>query len=164
MKRAIIVVAGLLLLLLLLFHFYCLDGIHGFLLRVTDPDDEDTAFAEGYSEGAFRWLRNGATREEILGSLGPPLAKVWDYIAGGGVQIRFRIEAGRVSEIIFDRTQTEQTVNIGDAVEDVIARLGPPSQEDWIYSYSPSNSSYRERSLTLENGILTQKWHDFYID
>ncbi len=162
MRRALIC-ALLGVLSIVVMHLYFLDGFPGLVLRFIDRT-EDTVFAAGYREGTFRWLRKGTTGEEILVSLGPPLAQVWDYEIEGEPRVSFRIEAGRVSEVFFNQTHIEQTVNIGNTTEDVIARLGHPNREAWIYSVSPSDSSYRRRSLILENGILVQKRHLFYVD
>ena len=161
--RRVLVCALVGVLLIVVVHLYLLDGLPGLVLRFIDSS-EDTVFSASYSEGTFRWLRKGTTEEEILDSLGPPLAKVWDYDVEGDTRVSFRLEGRRVSEVFFDRTHKEQTVNIGDTSEDVIARLGHPNREAWIFSVSPSDSSYRRRSLILENGILIKKRHSFYVD
>ena len=58
-------------LVLLGFHYYCLDGISGWLL--SRFYDEDTPYAPGYSDSAFRKVREGMTEDEVRDLLGQPL-------------------------------------------------------------------------------------------
>jgi len=60
---------------LTLLNNYLLDGIHGwFASTVLDfGKDEDTEYAPGYSDQAFRTIKVGMTTQEVLAILGPPL-------------------------------------------------------------------------------------------
>jgi|SRR6267142_1587536 len=58
-------------------HYYLLDGLDGwFISTVLSPAvPQDTEYAAGYSDRAFRRVRVGMAASEVLALLGPPLDK-----------------------------------------------------------------------------------------
>ena len=86
-KRLVVVgLAGLLVLLAL--HVYLLDGIDGWFFSKLAVGGEHTRYASGYTDSAFRSVRVGMSKDEVLGLLGVPLntwfldperLEVWAY-------------------------------------------------------------------------------------
>lgn len=143
-------------------HLCLLDGLPGLVFRLLD-NREDTVFSQGYCAATFWWLHKGASEETTTHLLGSPLAMIWEYTANSG-HIAFRIEDGAVSEMYTLSSGTSCAVDIGESSRGVIERLGEPDREAWVYSESPSGSSYRIRLLIFEHGILTEKRHSYYAD
>jgi len=54
-------------------HLYLLDGIDGWFF--SSGFTEDTEYAPGYSDKAFRKLRIGMSTGDVVALLGPPLEK-----------------------------------------------------------------------------------------
>ena len=71
-KRTALVVT-LIVLSLAAVHRYHLDGLNGWLLSL--GAEEDTEYAAGYSDKAFRNVRSGMTEANVLALLGEPLEK-----------------------------------------------------------------------------------------
>jgi hypothetical protein len=93
-----------------------LDGYSGWFISLL-ASVEDTVYAPGYSDGAFRRLRIGMSEQEVAGLLGEPLEKYdtdpdlhggflrgWKYARSANDQsyrvrcVRFR--EGRVADVI----------------------------------------------------------------
>ena len=72
-------------------HTSLLDGLHGRLLSLALATD--TEYAKGYSDDAFRRVRLGQGKEEVLGLIGEPLFKRSDA-------------TGRKERWIYSRSQT----------------------------------------------------------
>lgn len=64
-------------------HNSLLDGLDGWFLTTVLGlgKDEDTEYAPGYSDQAFRKVRIGMTAREVIATLGPPLDKA--NLSGG---------------------------------------------------------------------------------
>jgi hypothetical protein len=97
-------------------HWYLLDGLDGWLFSL--GVEEDTNFAAGYSDEAFRALRKGMRSDDVQRLLGPPVSKVG---AEGGIDL-------------------------------------------WRYSWSPSNSTYRERDVFFRDGSVIRIESGMYLD
>ena len=78
-------------------HFYPLDGLDGWLIGLTLT--EDTVYAAGYSDAAFRQVRVGMTADTVLGILGRPLRVRTDPYA-------LRSRAGEASDECWAYTLT----------------------------------------------------------
>lgn len=84
MKYGLIAKLVLALIFVLVFtHFlwfdkFLLDGLHGLLNGLLG---EDTYYSEGYSDAAFRKLRQGMTKDQVYSLLGEPLSR---YPVHGG--------------------------------------------------------------------------------
>jgi hypothetical protein len=53
------------------FHFYLLDGLDGFIRSRLFTDD--TVYAVGYSDSAFRFVRVGMSKSDVEDLLGPAI-------------------------------------------------------------------------------------------
>jgi hypothetical protein len=75
-KRSVLLyggVAAVLLMGLAVLHYLSVDGLHGRLLNLCLITD--TEYAKGYTDGRFREISVGDTREKALAVLGEPLIK-----------------------------------------------------------------------------------------
>jgi hypothetical protein len=70
-KLGVVGVAGAMVLLAL--HLYLLDGINGWVFSKLAVGGEDTQYASGYTDSAFRAIRVGMPKEKVRELLGPPL-------------------------------------------------------------------------------------------
>lgn len=90
---------------LTLIHKRMLDGLDGWFASTVlgFGKDEDTEYAFGYSDQAFRRIKIGMTAEEVIGTLGPPLDKA--DLSGGLETWRWarsrRDQSYRVRVILF---------------------------------------------------------------
>ena len=68
---------------LMFIHNYMLDGLDGWFASTVlgFGKSEDTEYALGYSDQAFRRVRTGMTPREVIATLGPPLDKA--NLSGG---------------------------------------------------------------------------------
>lgn len=73
---------------LMLGHSFLMDGLDGWLLGLTLT--EDTVYAAGYSDSAFRQVKIGMTADAVVSILGDPLRFRSDPYA-------LRVRAGRTS-------------------------------------------------------------------
>ncbi len=78
-------------------HFYLLDGLDGWLF--SQGLTEDTVYADGYSDSAFRRVRIGMTVDTVLKLLGEPLRVRTDDYA-------LRSRAGESSDECWAYTKT----------------------------------------------------------
>jgi outer membrane protein assembly factor BamE (lipoprotein component of BamABCDE complex) len=174
MRYKEIILKGILLSLItagsiLLLNFYLLDGIVGCF--VSSFFKEDTLYAPGYSDAAFRRISKGMARQKVFDVLGSPLGEAWSY--GDSPWIFF--EEGKVtktSNVFPEKSVNKQ--NYSEALfkqikknmtrEEVLHVLGPPLTESWIYSTSPGDMSYRMRTITFVDEKVKDICHEFYID
>ena len=82
---------------LTLMHFYLLDGLDGWLF--SQGFTEDTIYAAGYGDAAFRRVRVGMTADTVLSILGDPLRTRTDPYA-------LRSRAGETSDECWAYTKT----------------------------------------------------------
>ena len=113
------------------------DAIAGFLLR------EDTAYAPGFSEAAFRTITPGQSEDDVQRVLGRPFREFWFYTPPdprppderpappqqGCLGVRF--EGGVVVSMHDAGACTARGVGIGRSPVDVRARLGAPLESCW---------------------------------
>lgn len=98
---------------------YLLDGVDGWFFSKLAVGVEDTQYASGYTDGGFRAIRIGVSKEEVLGILGSPLKvwsddreglEIWGYTSTPSdsnyrirvVQFRGGVVVGKVSEFYVD--------------------------------------------------------------
>ena len=98
---------------------YLLDGIDGLFFSKLALGGEDTQYASGYTDGGFRAIRIGVSKEEVLGILGSPLKlwpdeheglEIWGYTSTPSdsnyrirvVQFRGGVVVDKVSEFYVD--------------------------------------------------------------
>jgi inner membrane protein len=142
------------------------DAIKGVLLR------EDTSYAAGFSETAFRTIRPGLTESEVRGLLGSPYQEWWFYTAPDdrppderpaardGCLI-IRLQDDRVVSAYAHSQCVSRGINAGLTRLDLRQRLGPPLESCWQYSWSPAGTAHRSRQVCFTNGtvhLIVRKW------
>ena len=138
-------------------HRSLLDGIDGWILERLYA--EETEYATGYSDQAFRGITPGLTERETLSALGPPLLESWFYEKPN--------EAAHV--IIFDEVghvspSSQSTRLVGGSKSDVLNVLGEPMMRTLIYSRSRHGGSYRIRSVEFRGSSVARTIHSYYWD
>ncbi len=134
----------------------------------------DTEYAVNYSESGFAQVQFGDTKEEVLRTLGQPLARVrraafecWvfqDELSGTALQVWF-LEDGAVADgwgndLLPDSmlqllAQLRRTRSGPQEVEAVLglptAKYRSHEVEWWLYTRSPSSSNYHQRSIGFDS-------------
>ncbi len=148
-------------------------GVTVWLAASTDPVRErlmsvalreDTEYANGFSESAFRTIAPGQPLTQIRERSGEPLEQGWFYfvepdagrmppcpalfIASGRVIVepRARGPASAMCE--------KAGVRVGMPVADVIHLLGQPVGMCWSFTRSPSHAYHRARVVCFESGTV----------
>ena len=165
MKRrtfTIAILIGCVGLLTLWAHRSFLDGIDGWILEHIYADD--TEYATGYSDQAFRAIARGQTEREIRSALGPPLVESWSYEKPNHeAHVIIFDEAGHVAPSI-QSTYPDVKRLVGGAKSDVLNLLGEPTIRTFIYSRSKGGGSYRIRSLEFRGSSVARTIHSYYWD
>jgi inner membrane protein len=137
------------------------EAIVGFVLR------EDTAYASGFTEMAFRTVTVGTSDDEVRGLLGTPVEESWFYSPRGQpfqsaltrsaaarqdecLAITFR--AGTLATAIDRDACQTRGIESGKSPAYVERMLGTPAESCWRYSWSPRNRHHRMRMLCFLNG------------
>jgi hypothetical protein len=143
-----------------------LDAIKGVFLR------EDTSYAEGFSERAFRTIRPGLTETEVRDVLGSPYQEWWFYTepddrppderpAARNACLIIRLQDDRVASAYEDSRCVARGITVGLTRLDLRQRLGPPHESCWQYSWSPAGAAHRSRQVCFTNGtvhLIVRKW------
>ena len=120
-----------------------MDGLRGLLLAW----DDNTVYAAGYSDRAFRQVRSGMGLDEVRGLLGEPV----------GCWLRIRDAHRRF------QPDLKWFAWSPDCAEQIAA--DPTRLEVLCYSDSdPHDSSFRRRDVLIENGTVVRKFTEFYGD
>lgn len=133
-----------------------LDGFGGVFGALIDPPD--TAYAAGYSDKEFSALQPGMSQTEVVKRIGAPLEQTWVYgcytvaFAWNGKQYQSSPRGCAVKAIAGTPTR-----------EEVLRLRGEPKTMVWLYSVSPSRSSYRVRAIWLEDGRVVRKDASYYF-
>lgn len=150
---------------LFLLHSYFLDGLDGILFELLY--ERDTAvYALGYTDRAFRQIKQSMTSQEVLSLLGVPLEEQWYYRQEQGTfRIWFDKEYVGDDPFYFYTTEkTRSSVQKGMTKTEVLNLLGNPTKKYWIYSKSSDSGSYRVRVIILRDDKVAKKIHEFYVD
>jgi hypothetical protein len=146
------------------------EAVVGFVLR------EDTVYAGGFSEQAFRAVTPGAPAAEVKRLLGVPLAENWIYsprnqpfqpartrstssLAGECLVIRF--EAGVVATALDRNACDTLGIRAGMLPVQVEQRIGLPPESCWRYSRGSREGHYRMRMVCFLNGnveTIFRRW------
>jgi inner membrane protein len=137
------------------------ESIVGFVLR------EDTAYASGFSEKAFRTITPGMSDRDVRRLLGAAFAETWFYSPEGQPFqpamtrsasslpdgcLAITLEAGAVATT-FDRDACRKRgVERGQSYADAERVLGAPPESCWRYTRSPGNRHHRLRMVCFLNG------------
>jgi inner membrane protein len=147
------------------------EAIMGLVLR------EDTAYATGFSETAFRTITPGMSDQEVRRFLGLPIGESWFYSPRGqpfqpamttsaaSIQdecLAVSFNAGAVATAI-DRDACQKVgIERGMSVSDVERLLGSPPESCWRYSWSPRNRHHRMRMVCFANArveLVFRQWN-----
>jgi inner membrane protein len=123
----------------------------GFFLR------EDTAYASGFSERAFRDVAVGQSEEAVRRLVGEPVEESWLYlpdgVAAGETAVVailpscfvIRFANGVVVSADDEAMCTRRGIRTGMSRTDVARLGGEPSESCWRYTWSPGNQHHRVR-------------------
>jgi outer membrane protein assembly factor BamE (lipoprotein component of BamABCDE complex) len=170
MKMTVLKILGLLILVgisgLIALHVYLLDGLHGWFFSSGEgPFEEDTVYAPGYSDKAFRRVKRGMSEQEVLNILGSPLGESWCYEKTEHERFRIWFADERISYVYIYHSDTDSPqVHEGMEKTRVLKMLGNPTKKSWVYSESPGDKSYRVRVILFKDDNVTKKKHYFYLD
>jgi inner membrane protein len=147
------------------------EAMVGFVLR------EDTAYANGFSETAFRTITPGMSDQEVRRLLGVPIGESWFYSPRGqplqpamttsasSIQdecLAVSFDAGAVSTAL-DRDACQKVgIETGMSLSDVERLLGSPPESCWRYSWSPRNRHHRMRMVCFSNArveLVFRHWN-----
>ena len=143
------------------------NGIMGFLLG------EDTKYTPGFSEAAFRTIAPGRPESEVRALLGRPFGEFWFYTPADPrppderpapterACLIVRFEAGVVAAVQDMAACRARGVGVGLSPIDVAKQLGSPTESCWQYSWSPGQTTHRERLVCFANGkvqTVVRKW------
>ena len=160
--RAVVITA--LIALTLWFHSWSLDGFRGLAFGVLF--DEDTSYANGYSNRSFRRIRVGMTKEQVEALVGLPLGETWSYEVTRPRQrcTSVHVRNGQVKSFAFSDCE-QLGIRIGMPVTAASSHLGAaPDIIYWLYSESPSSTHYRERVVRFSRNHVIGVDTGWYFD
>jgi len=146
------------------------DAIVGVFLR------EDTAYASGFSEEAFRTIKPGESDNEVRRLLGAPVGEGRFYAprdqpSQSAIEtsalslphecLSVRFEAGVVVRALDLDACKKVGIETGMSTMDVDQRLGAPSESCWQYSSSPRDAYFRLRMVCFSNdrvAMVVRQW------
>jgi inner membrane protein len=147
------------------------DAIVGFVLR------EDTSYASGFSEKAFRTIAPGMSKAQVRRLLGAPIGESWFYSPLGqpfqpavtrsassfeDQCLTVNFDAGAVATALDAEACKKVGIETGMSLRDVERLLGSPPESCWRYSWSPRNRRHRQRMVCFLNGrveIVFRQWN-----
>ena len=136
------------------------DALVGFFLR------EDTAYASGFSEEAFRMIKPGQSDKEVRRLLGTPAEegrfyRPRDQPGQSAIEtsalslphecLSIRFKAGVVVRTLDVDACKQVGIETGMSTIDVDQRLGTPSESCLRYSWSPGDRYFRLRMICFLN-------------
>jgi hypothetical protein len=144
------------------FQRWSLDGLQGVALSALLH--QDTAYADGYTDRAFRMVRAGMAEEQVRTLLGPPFGVTWSYRVTrpkGCTSVHFR--NGRTRSWVFDECE-KLGIRRGLLIADAGPLLGTPDEVYWLYSESPSDTHYRTRVIRFSKSRVVGIIKGWYLD
>jgi len=146
------------------------DSILGFALR------ENTSYASGFSDAAFRSVTPGMSEQDLRGLLGAPYREDWYYpprdqpalrageaFAGAAWRecVGMRFEYGFTVSTIDQDSCGNLGLWIGTSLDDARRVLGPPREACWGYTWSPTGAFHRLRLVCFLNSrvdVVLRRW------
>ena len=146
------------------------DAILGFALR------ENTSYASGFSDAAFRSVTPGMSEPEVRSVLGAPHVEDWYYPPRDQPTLRaeevsvasisrecvgLRFEYGFVASAFDEDSCGDLRLWIGTSLDDARRVLGPPREACWSYSWSPTGAFHRLRMVCFLNSrvdVVLSRW------
>jgi inner membrane protein len=137
---------------------------------------DNTLYADGYSEDAFRRIYVGEAEGDVRGRLGEPLAESWYFMPPGlpyqsamevgAAQLPrgclgVRLKAGVVEEALFRDLCLNRGVGEGSSRDEVRRSLGEPSESCAEYSHRGGSEHFRLRMVCFLRGkveVVFRRW------
>ena len=141
-------------------HYNSLDGLRGFLGSFIL--EEDTVYAPGYSDRAYKKVKIGMAKNDVFETLGAPLMESWEYAGNVSCLMWFRDDVVCGFYYSFGN-KAEEKIEEGIKKADVLKLYGRPYEESWIYSEG-RGKSYRMRKVIFRDNKVVEKIHKFYAD
>jgi hypothetical protein len=144
------------------------DAIAGFVVR------DDTVYAAGFSESAFRAVGTGQSERDVRQALGPPLIEYWVYLPPDAAPpseraapseprcIEVTFENGAAVAMFEREACRARGVHRGATTDEVTRLLGPPLESCPQYTRSPRHGTFRERLICFANGrvrSVVRRWN-----
>ena len=138
---------------------------------------EDTAYAPGFSEAAFRSIRRGQSKADVSRLLGTPFGQTWVYgskgqhaesaesVAAAAIQdecLAMRFEAGVVVTALHGAACERHGIRRGASLSDVERVLDAPAESCWHYTWSPGNRRHRIRMICFADSqveSVIRRWN-----
>jgi hypothetical protein len=139
-------------------HLLSLDGLDGWLLATFYEDD--TEYANGYSEAGFKNVRIGSSAAEVIALLGPHLGEAWGFEASDREYAQVSLDRDSRVEYVWPRGR----IRIGISIGELHSLMGPPDLKILSYTRSPNDRSYRVRVIHMRQGRVSEKLHHYYLD
>jgi outer membrane protein assembly factor BamE (lipoprotein component of BamABCDE complex) len=162
MIKRILLVVLLLALAIAALHAYSLEGIDGWFF--SRHFAQDTEYAPGYTDRAFRQVHRNMTEEQVRNVLPAPLGEVWIYEDRGPALASVDFAGERVESVRPGTVPKLQTVRPGMTKAAVLRSLGPPPEKTLVYSRRPTDVSYHVRVVLLRDGRVAKRISEFYLD
>jgi hypothetical protein len=146
------------------FQTWSLDGLQGALLGLL-LHRQDTAYAVGYSDRAFRSVKHGMSEGQVHALLGPPIGVTWSYRVTQSPScesVHFR--GGRAQSLVYSIACEKLGVRQGVLLKDAVALLPEPDDIYWIYSESPSDTHFRKRVIHFSQGRVVEVVSGWHLD
>jgi inner membrane protein len=137
---------------------------------------EDTVYARGFSEDAFRTVTPGASDQDVRRLVGAPFGESWIYApkdqpfqpaearsaaAFSNQCLAVRFETGAVVSALDREACRKLGIDNGSSRADVERLLGSPPESCWRYSWSPRHGHYRMRMVCFMNArveTVIRRW------
>jgi hypothetical protein len=162
--RAILTAVTIPALMLTVLHAYSLEGIDGwFFSRFPAQFPQDTQYAPGFTDAAFRRLRKRMTEADVARQLPQPLGEVWIYSDGQRPAPLVGFTSDVVDHVDADRRLLAR-VQVGATKREVLGQLGEPREKTLVYSRRPTDVSYHVRVVLLRDGRVAERISEFYVD
>ena len=144
-------------------HRVLMDGLDGWLLARVYGDD--TEYAQGYSDRAFKTIRSGMSESDVVRVLGEPIGEAWVYasVSRSDRTVLFINSKGRL-EHVSDNTTPRTNLDNGMSRDDVVRLIGAPAEKNLAYTRSRHGGSYRERLVRIQGSVVSQRIQDYYLD
>lgn len=155
--KLIAVTAVVITLCLAALHVYHVEGLQGYVLSLF-VQKWDTQYAPGFTDTAFRRIRQGMSEAEVSRVLPPPLGEVWTY---DSAEVLVTFDGDLVDHV---DPHVQSPVRIGDRKIEVVGRLGAPSEKSFVYSRRPTDVSYHVRAVVFRDGRVSERIAEVYVD
>jgi outer membrane protein assembly factor BamE (lipoprotein component of BamABCDE complex) len=160
--HAVALVAAVLVAAAIVGHTCLIDGLDGYLLATFYGDD--TEYAPRYNDRAFKQVSPGETKAEVVNQLGVPLKEVWSYRRHAVSLPTVEFAGSHVTFVNPGSMPILRSISVGMPAAQVTALVGPPMEVVLVYSRAKHDRSYHVRVVELQNGRVTGKSAEFYVD